>query len=980
MLRSVDVPQANILARVVSHVRDAHATSASERRDRDFEYYSRAAQILGWLDDDRRPTASGIALLEKSDRLPRMRIAFAASAVGRAWLEWSEVESVRELDRATAEAFLKEASELAESTATRRAATLRQWLDALQASSASLPDALSLPITEADLPTRMRNWCKRNGVSSLRALVTRDPVEMLSERNLGRGSVRDTDARVQDLTGISWAAWHNRLANVDGQDSQEREDHTRFASWNLSVPTHALDVELSILVDLPTRIRSYADSEGLKTLADLLNTPMPSLASAPNIGRRSIDVARIVISEYVEKVERSNSLTPEAWEPQPAEFASLRDYLVHVLSDEPFQDRMIVTQRAGLQGPVATLQEVGSFLGVTRERIRQLEKRVVDRLVSRGIGALLEKHYRAEHQEELFGVVVDQADYWLDEDGGRDVFSFAAAKLFPTSAQLLDVGEALWLTPSKSKAKHTIQALAAIVKNASYPVAALALREELARSVSDELRELERELIAHAMEPVEVRDGKAMGHTRTNAAAALIWLRQQPRPVPVESLRERGLFHFEGTEVRYFDRGLVGLEAHFPDIDKWQARLVPVCVARMRSEPGRQWSCVELFDEVTEAADLPSGFNAHWLAILARRDERITYLGRLRVALPDSDASGERIHIADLLHRLLLDAGAPILKRDLIGLAAKTVPNNLGLESAAITPPIVSFADGRAGLIERDVPGGMDAMQSAAESLVDFLEGRGRGFPLVHAVARVAALSEAHAKWDAGFTLSVARLDPRLRVTNSEIIALAAWEDAGVPSAREILLRHLEEGEGKANVSALLDEIEETLGRRLNNNGVAALASNLGLSKRGDAIVAREDEVSSSEAPLASSPSTPALPLLLEKIPNAARPLFSELLSADAISGQSLRGEVATHSANFLEARKTNEFLDLDELRSLQQDCERLISEMEATTAENRRIAQAAVRYFAIEHDGDTDFTIGGLDDDQEVMNAVFAWLGLNRT
>jgi len=39
------------------------------------------------------------------------------------------------------------------------------------------------------------------------------------------------------------------------------------------------------------------------------------------------------------------------------------------------RDFLVLSRRLGLDGDVATLQEVGDELGVTRERVRQLEER-----------------------------------------------------------------------------------------------------------------------------------------------------------------------------------------------------------------------------------------------------------------------------------------------------------------------------------------------------------------------------------------------------------------------------------------------------------------------------------------------------------------------------------------------------------------------------------------------------------------------------
>ena len=54
--------------------------------------------------------------------------------------------------------------------------------------------------------------------------------------------------------------------------------------------------------------------------------------------------------------------------------------------------------------------------------------------------------------------------------------------------------------------------------------------------------------------------------------------------------------------------------------------------------PGRQWSVIDLYDDVAEQAQLPEWLG-HWpLAEMLRRSAQVRYLGRLQVALDHEDA------------------------------------------------------------------------------------------------------------------------------------------------------------------------------------------------------------------------------------------------------------------------------------------------------------------------------------------------------
>ena len=62
-----------------------------------------------------------------------------------------------------------------------------------------------------------------------------------------------------------------------------------------------------------------------------------------------------------------------------------RQILTDVINDllgylEQDRERQIITRRFGLDGRTETLEQIGEFLGITRERVRQLEKAILIRL------------------------------------------------------------------------------------------------------------------------------------------------------------------------------------------------------------------------------------------------------------------------------------------------------------------------------------------------------------------------------------------------------------------------------------------------------------------------------------------------------------------------------------------------------------------------------------------------------------------------
>lgn len=132
-LTSDQIPQADRPERVIELLEIVHRgvplTPDETGLDaRHIQYYSRAARVLGLLSTDDRLLAAGHVLLkgEADGRLARLALAFEGSACGQAWARWADCR-FHEIDPRSAQAFLEAETNVAPSTAKRRATTLRCW-------------------------------------------------------------------------------------------------------------------------------------------------------------------------------------------------------------------------------------------------------------------------------------------------------------------------------------------------------------------------------------------------------------------------------------------------------------------------------------------------------------------------------------------------------------------------------------------------------------------------------------------------------------------------------------------------------------------------------------------------------------------------------------------------------------------------------------------------------------------------------------
>lgn len=134
------IPQADELDRIfvllelASNFKQISSKSMGGITERQVSYYKHAAKVLRYLDERNCVTAAGsyVASLDKERRLITTANQFGTSDCGWAWLNWSKVSTLAQIDRSSAVEFLTSmAPGLSESTAKRRAVTLKSWVEEL---------------------------------------------------------------------------------------------------------------------------------------------------------------------------------------------------------------------------------------------------------------------------------------------------------------------------------------------------------------------------------------------------------------------------------------------------------------------------------------------------------------------------------------------------------------------------------------------------------------------------------------------------------------------------------------------------------------------------------------------------------------------------------------------------------------------------------------------------------------------------------
>jgi RNA polymerase sigma factor (sigma-70 family) len=271
---------------------------------------------------------------------------------------------------------------------------IRQTLASL-ANRPDIPsDVADLSIQKLDIPTRVVNALIRADLHTIGQVASTPVDDLLQINNFGRKAlqeVRDALCRIDQCVDTA--------PDIAGRSGQSTTLQQRYA-LPADIGTRSLE-----RLHFSTRTFNALRRAGISTLADLITLRESDILSIHNAGKRSLQeihdtLSRIDIDQVRQEEEAALCSCDESDRALPSEAGlslsetngyrssvnSLEDLapddlLEQFLSHLTERDYQVIILRYGLAGhQKQTLEEVGGILGCTRERVRQIEKRTLNKL------------------------------------------------------------------------------------------------------------------------------------------------------------------------------------------------------------------------------------------------------------------------------------------------------------------------------------------------------------------------------------------------------------------------------------------------------------------------------------------------------------------------------------------------------------------------------------------------------------------------
>ena len=595
-------------------------------------------------------------------------------------------------------------------------------------------------------------------------------------------------------------------------------------------PNWFLSDQLTFL-DLTVRMRNVCIANKLTIIGDLAAKGYRGLLKLPNMGNGSVHgLGKLIWEAFFlgtalrrkkwDGDDTSNDVAHSFYIPDEnivapsvnSSFKTILDGFVdaaQVLSD---QERGIWAARLGFRCDPQTLQMIGNQLGITRERVRQIEvkiyKKVRNHLIWPEVSRKL-KNLLKDRTSPLLLNGVSAFDQWFNgieelQNPLGEIFNHILDNEFsiliindtPIISHLTSDGWAF----AVGSAKNLLRGIAGEkVQEDDARVRIGTLIGERGAELRDELWETVKSFALWAEKPDGTRWLSGYGHTAEAVVTAILESAGHPlhyeeifrrsKQISERPYEERALHNAARNVAVLYKRGTYGLLTHCPltteDLALIEAEIEDIAAGAERS---RQWHTSELLDELLERGlDFNGQIDKYLINISLRNSKSFSYLRRMIWGYKNSwqASASSRLDTRQAVMALLEGAGRPLSTLEI----RKKLENDRGLNSHFQIHPqgnLIRLGPGLWGLADRDI------RVSDPDALLGQLDCHLRTTQEGVHSSEVASILDIKEE-DALALLGLAK-QKGMRVDRAQYVYLSSWEDSRriwpAEAVRQTLITH----------------------------------------------------------------------------------------------------------------------------------------------------------------------------------------------
>ncbi len=622
---------------------------------------------------------------------------------------------------------------------------------------------------------------------------------------------------------------------------------------------------------LSTRPTHRLAEKAIVSVADVARFGESQLMKIPMMGRKSVaEIATGILDAFsrgsafcsaharvsnatsqasLREIDRGSQISQRAasvsGDDAPPSFASALDEVLEMLEE---REKRVLSLRMGVDGAARTLEAIGEIMGVTRERVRQIEAKALGRVAvmvpqwTTWLGSRLDRMLDGR-EDPLPLVGLDALDPWFRSAADMETSLKYALSHFQGEQRhwllriegqvyVTGIDEETWSAAGR-KAKGL---LASHVKDGPALAEGPArwLVESLLIGRGEELRPLLWKSVTQWANFSVLTGGErllvSVGQGAENVVEAV--LMESARPLHYEEISrlcaERGRpvevrrAHNAAAKVGFLlARGVYGLDKHVPLNDEERATVLSEAENLLVENATKHWHAVEICDGLEERGlDFGGRLTNHVVNYVLRSSRHLVYLGRMVWAAKSTGVRGipHRIDVWQAMASMLEANEGPMRTEEIRGRLSRD--RGLG-ETFQLheRDPVVRVDEGTWGLLWRDIPFSEEEAADIVAEMEGVMRARGEGLHVTEIVGSLSRTAGVASRARSPVLLvSLARRSGRMKSGAGGYVYPSDWEGPNRMCANEAVARALAEtGAAGARITDIAKRAAVLLGRDIPN-------------------------------------------------------------------------------------------------------------------------------------------------------------------
>ena len=527
-------------------------------------------------------------------------------------------------------------------------------------------------------------------------------------------------------------------------------------------------------LQLTARQANVFRAHGLATVDDVGKLGTSGLLKLNNMGRKSVSELAVTLYRSMldgpvqtvfdrkeddanpPPVTTTDDLVVAAFESTAQRMPGIRDAIVDSVQCLKNNERSVLAARMGFGCARLTLQEISNSVGVTRERVRQIEVKICKVLRTQTRWVEIEQRIDGLLRGRTMPLLLDglsAIDPWFEGlTDLRGPMEFIFDRLLDRRLNILDVDGTLCVSRLSedewgSEVRAARRMLEGCVPDHISEDEARHLVESLLVGPGEELRGDLWSGASQAARFADLPDGtrRLMAYGKSAEAVVHAILSGSPVPLHYSEIQKRAVAEVDSPpDVRrihnaaanvgiLFARGTYGLPQHSPlnptELDVVRAEVEDLMYGEASD---RQWHCMELCDALVERGlGFDERLSKYVVNLALKGSPQLAYLGRLvwGHAASWQESVSSRIDVRQAVIALLEREGRPLSTAEIRSRLEMERGVNVHFQIHP-TEPLVRVGPGEWGLMHRDLDLDVETARDLLAKLQDRLRVLGRGIHL----------------------------------------------------------------------------------------------------------------------------------------------------------------------------------------------------------------------------------------------------------